>query len=407
MQNNKPQDFLASESENSEIHLPPELRADETKKSRPRAALNKQPIAQAIGLIAVGMIVVGGLVYLKIANREKPKDMDLGVVSPVVNPVDEQMGTSKLSFAAPEPQSLLNSPTPSLPQDAAPPQPNEAELAAKAQAKAMLEARYKSSVMVTGDGGSLAPSASQAEGAQMPPALQAVFGAMAGQQQGGTQAASQFNIAAVTQGGRFGSGVSQAPSASASYNPNRTLLIQQGKIIDAVLETAVKSDIPGTIIARVSEPVYGEQGRYELLPAGTRLFGEYSSVVKAGQSEIAAIWRRAITPDGVEVMLDSPSTNNLGIAGMGGQVNNHFFRIFGTAAMLSVFGAATANVGVDSQDQNNSSAQYRTEVARAFNETASNMLSKHADIPPTITVKHGTQIKILVAKDLDFSSLLN
>ena len=208
-------------------------------------------------------------------------------------------------------------------------------------------------------------------------------------------------------GGRFNTGTSQAPVSSASYNPNRELLIQQGKVIDAVLETAVKSDIPSTIIARVSEPVYGEQGRYELLPAGTRVFGEYSSVVKAGQTEIAAIWRRAITPQGVEIILDSPGTNNLGIVGMGGRVNNHFFRIFGTSALLSVFGAATATVDVDKGDNNNSAAQYRSEIAHAFNDTAQNMLSKHADIPPTITVRNGTQIKILVAKDLDFSSLLN
>lgn len=413
MRNETPHDFLASESEHDRIHLPPEpeLGANEVKKSVPRATLNKKPIAQAVGLIAVGLIVVGGLVYLKISSREAPKDVDLGVVSPVANPVDTQMGgNNKLSFGSPvEPQLPLPTqtlvPPPTVPTGLQP--NNEAELAAQAQAKAMLEARYKSSVMVTGDGSGLAPGAAQADGAQMPPALQAVFGAMASQQQGGGQTTQPQSSAAATQGGRFGGGVSQAPSASASYNSNRTLLIQQGKIIDAVLETAVKSDIPGMIIARVSEPVYGEQGRYELLPAGTRLFGEYSSVIKAGQSEIAAVWRRAITPDGVEVMLDSPSTNNLGIAGMGGKVNNHYFRIFGTAALLSVFGAASANVGVNSQDQNNSAAQYRTEVAGAFNETASNMLSKHADIPPTITVKHGTQIKVLVAKDLDFSSLLN
>lgn len=129
--------------------------------------------------------------------------------------------------------------------------------------------------------------------------------------------------------------------------------------------------------------------------------------MKAGQTEIAAIWRRAITPQGVEIMLDSPATNNLGIVGMGGKVNNHFFRMFGTAALLSVFGAATATVDVKGSDNNNSAAQYRSEVANAFNDTAQNMLSKHADIPPTIEVKQGTQIKILVAKDLDFSSLLN
>lgn len=402
-------DFLNSEPE--EINVPPEaeLGANENIKVKPKVTLNKKPIAQAVGLISVAAIVFGGLAYIKLSDKEE-KPEDLGVVSnPVSNPNSTDSSVNKLSFNPPQEAIAVQQaeqpvPPPPMPQQ---PQVDEAAEARKTQERAMLEARYKSSVMVTGGSGDMSPNAAQANGQTD---MQAFFAAMAqggGQNGAALQTQSQSQSAASTQGGRFNSGTSQAPVSSASYNPNREFLVQQGKVIDAVLETAVKSDIPSTIIARVSDPVYGEQGRYELLPAGTRLFGEYSSVVKAGQTEIAAIWRRAITPQGVEIMLDSPSTNNLGIVGMGGKVNNHFFRMFGTAALLSVFGAATATVDVKGSDNNNSAAQYRSEVANAFNDTAQNMLSKHADIPPTIEVKHGAQIKILVAKDLDFSSLLN
>lgn len=400
-------DFLNSEPEEINVPPEPELGANENIKVKPKVTLNKKPIAQAVGLISVAAIVFGGLAYIKLSDK-KEKPEDLGVVSnPVSNPNSIDSSVNKLSFNPPQeaiveqPEKQLVPPSPETQQ----PKVDEAEEARKTQERAMLEARYKSSVMVTGGSGDISPNAAQANGQTD---MQAFFAAMAqGGGQNGAALQTQSQSQSATQGGRFNSGTSQAPVSSASYNPNREFLVQQGKVIDAVVETAIKSDIPSTIIARVSDPVYGEQGRYELLPAGTRLFGEYSSVVKAGQTEIAAIWRRAITPQGVEIMLDSPATNNLGIVGMGGKVNNHFFRMFSTAALLSVFGAATATVDVKGSDNNNSAAQYRSEVAKAFNDTAQNMLSKHADIPPTIEVKQGTQIKILVAKDLDFSSLLN
>lgn len=412
MAEDKKNDFL---EEPKDIEMPPEsdLGANENVKAKPKASLNKKPIAQAIFLIVGAAFALGGLLYLKISNS-KEKSEDLGVIaSPVANPnANSPVADNRLAFGSvSDVPAAPPAPQPAAASDAQQQtQLDEAEIARKNQEKAMLEARYKSSVMVTGNS-ALSPNSEQQEGGQMPAELQNIFGSLIAQQGsgkgGGSVGQHEETSAASTMGGRFNSGTSQAPIASASYNPNRALLIQQGKVIDAVLETAIKSDMPMQIIARVSEPVYGEQGRYELLPAGTRLFGEYSSVVKAGQTEVAAIWRRAITPQGVEIMLDSPSTNNLGIAGMGGKVNNHFFRIFSTAALLSVFGAATATVDVKGSDNNNSAAQYRAEVAHAFNDTSQNMLSKHADIQPTITVKHGTQIKILVAKDLDFSSLLN
>ena len=412
MANHENQDDFLSEQKDIEMPPEPDLGANETAKAKPKAALNKKPIAQAVGLISVAVLVVGGLLYLKLANRDNEKPVELGVVNnPVANPntnSSADAGTLSFSIAPaeqPEPQTPPL-PPPTSEEQKITPQIDEAAAARQAQERAMLEARYKSSVMVTGSGGGISPTAGEQGGSQTPSELQAVLGAMVAGQQQNTSGHEQLSAAA-TMGGRFNSGTTKAPISSASYNPNRSLLIQQGKVIDAVLETAVKSDIPSTIIARVSEPVYGEQGRLELLPAGTRLFGEYSSIVKAGQTEIAAVWRRAITPQGVEIMLDSPSTNNLGVVGMGGKVNNHFFRVFNTAALLSVLGAATATVNVNSSDNNNSAAQYRSEVANSFNDTAQNMLSKHADIQPTITVKHGTQIKILVAKDLDFSSLLN
>lgn len=379
-------------------------------KTKANGGIDKQNLGKFAAFVGVAVVILGGMMYLKISkNNQARAEADESKDRPSIARPVENTNVDDFDFN----QTRVQVPPPAVPASIPAPggvetvQPDEAELARLQQAQAMIAVREKSSLMVQGGSGGtgLAPSAGGAEEGKnaLPPELQAIYSAM-GLNVGGQQ--QKETSQAATQGGRFGTGLAQAPVSHAAYTEDRRFLIQQGKLLDAVLETAIKSDIPSSIIARTTEDIYGEQGRYPLLPAGTRLFGEYSSVVHAGQTEVAAVWRRAITPQGVEIMLDSPSTNNLGIAGMGGRVNNHFFRQFSTAAMLSLFGAGTANVGVRRDDRNNSSSQYRTAVAQAFTDTSRSLLEKHADIPPTITVEHGTRIKVLVAKDLDFSTLL-
>lgn len=296
-------------------------------------------------------------------------------------------------------------------------QQEQARQEAIAREQALLNARHKSGILVDGSSGSKNSSLSpdgESNLAGVPPELQPLFAGMQ-LQNNGTQATANnvnsriANTTASSVGGRFDSSTTneKAPIANASYKADRRLLIQQGKIIDAVLETAIKSDLPSNIIARITDDIYSEQGRNRLLPKGTRLFGQYSSMINDGQTEIGAVWNRAITPSGVEIMLDSPSTNGLGIAGLGGKVNNHYGRIFGTATLLSLIGAGVSNVDVSRGDQNNASQTYRTEVAGSFSNQANSILNRNLSIPPTITVKHGERIKVLVAKDLDFATIFN
>lgn len=179
--------------------------------------------------------------------------------------------------------------------------------------------------------------------------------------------------------------------------------ILQGKMLSATLETAVNSDLPGMVRAVLSYNVYGETGRQVLLPRGSRLIGQYNSAIRKGQARVFLVWSRAILPNGHEIMLHSAGTDNLGRAGIRGRVNNHFWQIFGTSALLSVLGATTANVGVDTTDQYNSISAYREDIAASFQESSAQVLDRYIDIPPTIEVRPGTPIKIFVARDLDFS----
>lgn len=198
----------------------------------------------------------------------------------------------------------------------------------------------------------------------------------------------------------------RAEGSKAIYLGSLDKMILQGKLINAVLETAINSDLPGMVRAIVSTDVYAESGNQCLIPKGSRLVGQYNSQVQRGQTRVFVIWNRVIRPDGVEVAINSAGTDALGRAGLDGRVNTHFWTIFGTSTLLSIIGAGTAVGGVGLYDQYNSLSAYRQEVANSFSQSAQTVLGSYASIPPTINIKQGKLIKVFVARDLDFTDAL-
>ena len=126
-------------------------------------------------------------------------------------------------------------------------------------------------------------------------------------------------------------------------------VINSGVIIPAMLLTGLNSDIPGYLIAQVSEPVYDSPTGTELLiPQGSRLFGEYDSKVIFGQRRPLIKWSRLIFPDGsVLDMENMPGTDRKGYSGFKASVNNHYLPMFGSAAMISVFAGLAEEYGKD------------------------------------------------------------
>ena len=175
-------------------------------------------------------------------------------------------------------------------------------------------------------------------------------------------------------------------------------LVPQGAVIGAVMETALNSDLPGFARAMVQRNVYSFDGSAVLIPAGSRLIGQYKSGVAQGASRVFVLWTRLIRPDGVSIELASPATDDLGRGGIGGKVNRHFLQRFGGAILTSVLsagiGAAAASVSGGSTILVGSAGQASSLASQA---TQSN------DIPPTITTRQGASVRIFVARDLDFS----
>lgn len=192
---------------------------------------------------------------------------------------------------------------------------------------------------------------------------------------------------------RLGGG-GQTAQARALTNPRTT--IPQGVIIAGVLETAINSDLPGYVRALVSRDVRSFDGSTVLVPRGSRLIGQYRAATALGQSRAFVIWTRLMRPDGVAIDLNSPGADALGRGGLAGETDRHFIRRFGSAMLLTAFGAA-ANAAADTQTQ--------VIIGATRNDAASIALDEEIAIGPTIRVPQGEPVRIFVSRDLDFSAV--
>ncbi len=202
---------------------------------------------------------------------------------------------------------------------------------------------------------------------------------------------------------RFGNAKVVTTTVEAQTIPHPEYTIASGEFLHAILETAINSDLPGMIRAVVSQPVYSYQGERIIIPAGSRLIGQYTSSVTHGQNRIMVIWNRVVLPSGIAVQLNSPSTDALGRAGQGADaLNRHFFARFGQSALLSIIGAGAATIGVGTQNEYNSAAQYRTAIAESFQDSSKEALKTDMRTKPSLHVYQGATLNVFVAHDLSF-----
>jgi type IV secretory pathway VirB10-like protein len=196
---------------------------------------------------------------------------------------------------------------------------------------------------------------------------------------------------------------SQAETVYASELRDTKLIVPQGTVVPAILETGINSDLPGFVRAVVSRDVHGFDGTTVLIPRGSKLIGQYRSGVAAGYSRAFVVWSRLLTPDGVSVDIGSPATDQLGRGGVDGESNSHFLQRFGAAVMLSVL-TAGLDAAVNSTAKENTTSIVVGTPQQA-NNVAAIALQKYIDVPTTITVPQGTPVRVFVSRDLDFAGV--
>ncbi len=179
--------------------------------------------------------------------------------------------------------------------------------------------------------------------------------------------------------------------------------VMAGTVIAAALVTGIKSDLPGDVIATVTEPVYDSAtGEHELIPQGSRLLGRYNSQVSYGQRRVQVVWQRVILPDTSSFRLDSlVGTDAAGYAGLEDGVDWHWDRIVAGAAMTSLLGigaelASPSNRG----DGDRIIIAGRDSLQDTVNQVGQEVTRRNLDIQPTLTQRPGLPLRVIVNRDL-------
>lgn len=182
-------------------------------------------------------------------------------------------------------------------------------------------------------------------------------------------------------------------------HPNFT--IAAGTIIPCTLQTAIDSGLPGFVKCVLPQPIRSMTGAVTLLDKGTQVIGQIRQGLVQGQDRLFILWTRAVTPQNVAVNLDSPAAGPLGRAGVSGAVNDHFFKRFGAAIMLTIIGGSL-EAGANAA-QSGSGNTYFQSLNTNTNQIANTALQSTIDIPPTLKKNQGDNVSIFVARDLNFS----
>ncbi|CUI37696.1 TrbI/VirB10 family protein [Achromobacter xylosoxidans] len=179
--------------------------------------------------------------------------------------------------------------------------------------------------------------------------------------------------------------------------------VMAGTVVAGALVTGIKSDLPGDVIATVTEPVYDTAtGRFLLIPQGSRILGRYNSQVSYGQSRVQVVWSRIILPDTSSLTLDNlAGTDPAGYAGLEDGVDWHWDRIFAGAVLTTLLGVG-AELAAPENRQNGDRVIIagRDSLQDSVNQVGQEMTRRNLNIQPTLTERPGLPVRIIVNRDL-------
>jgi type IV secretory pathway VirB10-like protein len=177
-------------------------------------------------------------------------------------------------------------------------------------------------------------------------------------------------------------------------------VLQAGAVIPAALLTGIRSDLPGQVTAQVTEDVYDSPtGKFRLIPQGARLVGQYDAQITFGQTRALLVWTRLIMPNGRSIVLErQPGADAEGYAGLEDEVDNHWGTLF-KAAILSTLLSIGSEVGTSGSEDELLRA-IRRGGADSVNQIGQRIVGRSLNVQPTITIRPGFPVRVLVTHDL-------
>lgn len=181
--------------------------------------------------------------------------------------------------------------------------------------------------------------------------------------------------------------------------PASPFVLQAGAVISAALITGIRSDLPGQITAQVTENIYDSPtGRILLVPQGTRIIGQYDNNVQFGQRRVLLVWNRLIMPNGRSIVLErQPGADTQGYAGLEDGVDYHWWD-FAKAAGLSTLLSIGSELAVN--DENRLLRAIRSGGQDTINDAGQQIVRRQLNVAPTLTIRPGFPVRIVVTRDL-------
>ena len=181
-------------------------------------------------------------------------------------------------------------------------------------------------------------------------------------------------------------------------------LVYEGSVLDTVLMNRLDGDAAGPVKVLVSNPLYSHDHQHVIIPEGTVVLGEAKKIGAAGfgqQRRMAVVFHRLIMPDGYSVDLDQfHGLDQIGEEGLKDKVNNHYLQIFGTSIALGVVAGASEITQGGGTITTSGSQAFTNGTAASVSQSATTILDRFMQIPPTITIREGHRVKVYFTQDL-------
>ena len=181
--------------------------------------------------------------------------------------------------------------------------------------------------------------------------------------------------------------------------PASPYILQAGAVIPAAMITGIRSDLPGQVTAQVTQNVYDSPtGSLLLIPQGTRIIGEYDAGVTFGQRRVLLVWNRLIFPNGHSIVLErQPGADALGYAGLEDGVDYHWWDLMKAAGLSTLLGIGTE---LATSDEDRLIRAIRDGAQDTINQAGQQIVQRQLQVAPTLTIRPGFPVRVIVTKDL-------
>lgn len=201
-------------------------------------------------------------------------------------------------------------------------------------------------------------------------------------------------------------GVQTAQMKADRYDPySMSFMIRKGTPIECVLDTKMDSSVPGLVTCSLPRDVYSMNGKVKLLERGSTVSGEYRGSMAMGVDRLFVLWTEIVTPSGVHINLDSPAAGPLGEAGMGGAVDHHWWRRFGSALLFSMIADAVDITMTQLQDNGSNNDITYDNTDDGMDEIIKEAMQQSGQIAPTLIKNQGEMVSIMVGRNLSFEDV--